>query len=262
MPFFTSAGGVRLKYELEGDGPWLLLHLGAGCDSGLWRAAGYVPALAERYTCILFDHRGHGESDRPAGAAAHRLDSYVADVIGVLDHLGAERAAYWGYSNGISVGLRLAETHPERVWAVVGSGALGRPVPADKLRASVESGVAELRSDRWEPMIAHFDQQERDPVPEWMKARIRATDLDQIIGWNEARAESGWWAWDSLSHVSAPTLFVTGELEDPADLVAEGAARMPDGRRLRVAGEGHINAFLKSEQVLPAAQEFLAAHQP
>src|SRR6266568_6111604 len=119
MPFVTAPDGVRLKYELAGQGPALLLHLGAGCDSSLWDAAGYVGPLSVSYQCILFDHRGHGESDHPRGSEANHLDRYVADVLALLEHLGIERTAFWGYSSGVSVGLKIADEHPARMWALV-----------------------------------------------------------------------------------------------------------------------------------------------
>ena len=42
---FSTSDGFRLRYEIEGTGPGLVLHLGAGCDASLWRAAGYVAPL-------------------------------------------------------------------------------------------------------------------------------------------------------------------------------------------------------------------------
>ena len=72
--------------------------------------------------------------------------------------------------------------------------------------------------------------------------------------------EWNWNGWESLPHVVAPTLFLVGDLEDPDDEAATGAALMPSGTRLRVSGHGHINAFIKSSLVLPAVTAFLAAH--
>jgi len=46
MPFLTSPDGIRLKYALQGERLPLLLHLGAGGDSELWRAAGYLEPLS------------------------------------------------------------------------------------------------------------------------------------------------------------------------------------------------------------------------
>jgi pimeloyl-ACP methyl ester carboxylesterase len=45
---------------------------------------------------------------------------------------------------------------------------------------------------------------------------------------------------EALTRVTAPTLFLTGELEDPKDATAEAAARMPNGTRYRIPGQGHI----------------------
>lgn len=255
----TAPDGVRLHYEVEGDGPPLVLHLGAGCDSELWRAAGYLEPLAKSYRCILFDHRGHGLSDRPRGAQANHIDRYVADVVALLDSLGLDKAAFWGYSAGISVGLKVAQQHPARIWALVGSGGIGRATP-EQIREIIARRVPELREHGWEKLIARFDQQEPEPVPEWMKQRIRATDVQQFIDWFLALPDWNWNEWEALPLISVPTLYLTSELEDPRDETAKAAALMPDGRRFRIPGQGHINAFLGSRVVLSEVTPFLAKH--
>jgi pimeloyl-ACP methyl ester carboxylesterase len=259
MALLTAPDGTRLHYEVEGDGPPLVLHLGAGCDLELWHAAGYLEPLAKSYRCILFDHRGHGRSDRPRGPEANHIKRYVGDVLALLDHLGVDRAAFWGYSAGISVGLKVAEENPTRISALIGSGGLGKATP-DQLREIVARRVPELREFGWEKMLARFDDKEPEPVPEWMKERIRATDVQQFIDWFLALSSWNWDEWDALPHIVAPTLFVTGELEDPDDETAEAAALMPNATRFRIPGQGHINAFLRSALVLPRVEAFLAEH--
>ena len=64
---------------------------------------------SDNRVCILFDHRGHGESGNPRGEEAHHIDRYVADVIALLDQLDLESTAFWAYSNGVAVGLKLAD---------------------------------------------------------------------------------------------------------------------------------------------------------
>ncbi len=126
MATLTTPDGVRLDYNVVGAGPSLLLHLGAGCDKELWRAAGYLDALTAHYHCILLDHRGHGRSDKPRGVAANHIDRYEADVVSLLEHLAVETTAFWGYSAGVDTGLKLADDHPNRVWALIGSGGMGK----------------------------------------------------------------------------------------------------------------------------------------
>jgi len=262
MEFLETSDGVRLAYELEGSAPPLLLHLGAGCDSGLWRAAGYVGPLSQSYTCILFDHRGHGASDKPRSAAAYHLERLTDDLAELLDLLGFESVAFWAYSAGMSAGIRLAERDPARVWALVFSGAVGPPGPPEEAYSWVEQAAADYREHKWEKLIARFEEQEPDPIPEWMKERIRATDVEQFVNLIESFPTWHWEEWDALSGLDTPTLFLTGELEDPNDHVGQLVARMPLGERLRLPGLGHINAYLATVAVLPRVEAFLAQHTP
>lgn len=104
--------GARIWYARYGSGPAvILLHGGLG-NSGNW---GYqVPALVEAgRQVVVIDSRGHGRSTRDGGPF-----SYVRmadDVLAVMDHLGLERAALVGWSDGACTALILADRHPERV---------------------------------------------------------------------------------------------------------------------------------------------------
>jgi pimeloyl-ACP methyl ester carboxylesterase len=257
MPFMTSPDGIRLKYEVIGAGPPLLLHLGAGCDSDLWRAAGYTEPLSRTYRCILFDHRGHGESDRPTGAEANHIDRFADDVVALLDDLDVESTAFWAYSNGIAVGLKVADRDPSRLHCLIGNGVIGRATP-EQLADTIPRVIGDYREHGWEKLIAGFEEDEGE-VPEWMKQRIRATAIEPVIGWTEARLSWGWSSWEALARVVTPALFMVGEYEDPDDVMAAAVGLMRQGRRIRVPGKGHITAFLDSEFVLPRVEKFLAA---
>jgi pimeloyl-ACP methyl ester carboxylesterase len=130
----------------------------------VWGAAGYLEPLSEAYQCILFDHRGHGESDHPLGAAAYHIDRLADDGIAVLDDLEIESCAFWAYSNGISVGLRAAERHADHFRCLIGSGVIGRPATDDELQASVARAVSNHRTDGWEWLIVGFAEDEGSAV--------------------------------------------------------------------------------------------------
>jgi pimeloyl-ACP methyl ester carboxylesterase len=254
---FIAADGVRLHYELEGEGPPLLLHLGAGCDATLWQAAGYLPTLSESHGCILFDHRGHGESDHPLGAAVHDVDCYADDVIGLIGHLGHESVSFFGWSNAVVVGLKAAERRPELFDSLIFFGPIAAPTPPDQLEAAVAKRVEALRQKGWWYLLDEMIPAEKDPVPQWMIDRIVATDIEPYIAWSEARLSWDWCPWRALGHVDVPTLWIVGELEDPDDAMAQAASLMPNSTRIRVPDKEHINAFLDSEFVLPSITTFL-----
>lgn len=258
MAFFTSTDGVRLHYELEGSGPALVLHLGAGCDSDVWRAAGYVEPLSKSFTCVLFDHRGHGKSDHPVSAEANHIDRYAEDLAALVTHLGESSVSFFGWSNAVLVGLMAAERHPDLFDALVLFGAIPNRRSHEELVAAMPGRVAALHDKGWWEVIGDMIPAEKLPVPQWFIDRVLATDIEPYIGWSEARPDWGWSQWDAMPLVEAPTLLLAGELEDPDDLLAEAARLMPHATRVRIPDREHINAFLYSDYVVPQVREFLA----
>jgi pimeloyl-ACP methyl ester carboxylesterase len=262
VAFFTSRDGVRLHYQVEGSGPPLVFHLGAGADIDLWRKAGYVDPLAKSYTCVLFDHRGHGKSDHPTSVEANHIDRYADDVVALLQHLGQRTVLFLGWSNGITVGLRAAHQHPDMFDALVLLGAMGRPRPLPEIEEATRRRVAEIRQTGWWSILEPMSAAEKFPVPQWFFESVVATDLEPWIAYTEGRPSWSWEPWDALPAIQAPTLIMAGELEDPEDVMGDVAAAMPHATRVRIPDREHINAFLYSEFVVPRVLEFLAARAP
>lgn len=118
----TRRSGRPIHYRTFGHGPpLLLLHgiLGRGAD---WTRRGYSPALRDRATVVEIDALGHGRSAAPPDQAAYALGRRVADVVAVLDDLGAATADVWGYSMGGWLACGLARHAPERCASLVVGG--------------------------------------------------------------------------------------------------------------------------------------------
>lgn len=262
MPFFVSPDGVRLRYEIEGSGPLLVLHLGAGCDSDLWRAAGYVERLSKSNSCVLFDHRGHGKSDHPTSVEANHLDRYAEDVAALVGHLGHASASFFGWSNGFQVGLRAADMHPGAFDSLILFGGIPPFRTPEELARVTPERVAALREKGWWLLLDDMVAAEMSPVPRWFLDRVVATDIEPYIAWTEARPAWRWSPWEAFPRVKAPTLLLAGELEDPDDLLGDAARLMPNATRVRVPDREHINAFLYSEFVVPRVAAFLNSRNP
>lgn len=258
MPFLVASDDTRLHYEVEGSGPPLVLHIGAGGDSELWRVAGYVDQLARSYKCILFDHRGHGKSDHPTTLAANHIDRYADDLAALVAHLGLPRVSYFGWSAGVYVGVRAAELHPELFDALVLMGGIGPRLTPQEMEANSKRRLPELEGTGWWSILEPMRVSEKFPVPQWFFDRIVATDLEPYKAWVKGRPSWNWSAWDALPKIKVPTLLIAGELEDPDDVDAQAAAVMPAASRVRVPEREHINAFLYSEFVVPLVMDFLA----
>lgn len=107
-----EAGG--LYYELHGseDGEPVVLSPGLGGSAHYWQAN--LAALAERFRVILYDHRGTGRS-HPALPDTLTIEDMAADVVGLLDALGIERAHFIGHAIGGMIGMALALTARTRL---------------------------------------------------------------------------------------------------------------------------------------------------
>jgi pimeloyl-ACP methyl ester carboxylesterase len=258
VPSFVAPDGVRLHYEVEGSGPPLVLHVGAGADADLWRAAGYVQPLSRAYSCILFDHRGHGKSDHPSTVAANHIDQYADDVAALVKHLGQPKVSFFGSSNGVAVGLKAADDHPGLFNALVLFGTMARRAAPEQIADSTRKRLVAMHEKGWGFLVDVMVAAERLPVPQWFLDRVLATDTGPWFAYAEARPLWNWSPWDALPNVKAPTLILAGELEDPDDVMREVAKSMPDATRMRIPDREHINAFLYSEFVVPLVLDFLA----
>jgi pimeloyl-ACP methyl ester carboxylesterase len=121
----TTVDGIRTRYETAGAGPPLLMFSPGGFNSrlenwtslGLYKSLRLLDHLTPSYTCITFDRRESGQS----GGRVERIGwgDYVAQGIGLLDHLGIERAHLMGGCAGCSVVAATGVSHPDRVSSMV-----------------------------------------------------------------------------------------------------------------------------------------------
>ena len=125
------ADGIATNYLEAGDPsapPVLLLH---GSGPGVtayanWRLT--IPDLATRVRVVAPDLVGFGFTERP-DAVVYDMDTWVGQVVGLLDALGIERASVVGNSFGGALALRLAARYPDRVDRLVLMGSVGVPFP-------------------------------------------------------------------------------------------------------------------------------------
>jgi pimeloyl-ACP methyl ester carboxylesterase len=122
MPFevrsFTD-GDLNLAYEVHGTGRRTFVYLhGLLLDSHVNRRLARDLAEAGNRV-VLLDLPGHGGSDKPRRASAHRMDAYARRVIHLLDELEVDQAVVGGMSLGADVTLQVALLAPERVKGMV-----------------------------------------------------------------------------------------------------------------------------------------------
>lgn len=109
--------GVGIWYEMHGEGPAILLSHGYSATCRMWDVQ--VAALRDQFRVIVWDMRGHGQSDVPTDPAAYSEAATVEDMAALLRTCGAPNAVIAGLSLGGYMSLAFHLRHPEQVRALM-----------------------------------------------------------------------------------------------------------------------------------------------
>lgn len=124
----VQANGISLGVAVEGEGPLVVLVHGWPELWYSWRHQ--IPALAAAgYRVVAPDVRGYGGSDKPRAVEAYDMRTLAADLLGLMDAFGEERAVLVGHDWGAPICWNTAVLHPERVRAVAGLSVPFSPRP-------------------------------------------------------------------------------------------------------------------------------------
>lgn len=152
---FLRIDGITISYEVttvDPGNPVLVLINSLGTDSRIWHLA--VPKLAEDFTVVTYDKRGHGLSD--LGDPPYQIEDHVADLVGLLDHLEFANVILCGLSVGGLIAQGLYAQRPDLVKAMVLADTAHKIGTADMWNARIaaieENGLGAILEDimsRW-----------------------------------------------------------------------------------------------------------------
>jgi pimeloyl-ACP methyl ester carboxylesterase/predicted glycosyltransferase len=280
---YAEQGGVRLFYEIYGEGaktllfvpPWAVVH------SRVWKAQ--IAYFSRLCRVVAYDPRGNGRSERPPGEAAYSEVELARDIGAVLDATGTERASLATLSRGCQPALMFAANNPERVESIAFVAPAARLDPAAEQRIAMTNGVLRQSGlpEQALPAVAHFNLEAWRRDPRHYRAFLHGffercfephstKGIEDGIGWGletdpetlaathlgaQATADE---VRELCGRIRCPTLVI----HDPADRItafAEGAALAKAlGTRLEIVeGAGHIVPARKPVPVNLAIRELV-----
>lgn len=246
----VEVNGIRLAYDRRGKGtPLVLLH-GYPLDHHLWDAV--APLLEDTFDLILPDLRGFGESSTVDSFYA--MEDYAADIGGLLDRLGIEKAAIAGHSMGGYVALAFVRLFPGRVrgLGLISSQALADSPERKEGRYKSAAEVAEHGiGSVVETMAPKFTSDEK--LQAFARAAMERQSPAAYIGALKAMAARV----DStplLSSFLFPVVLVHGISDQliPIDRAREVKAALPLAYLVEISGAGHMPMMENKEQTAEA----------
>lgn len=268
----TVDDGTTLEVRVVGSGPPLVMAHGFGGAKEDF--ADHAALLGEHATVVTFDHRGHGESDKPDNPSAYSLDRLAADTAQVADALGNERFRLLGHSMGGMVARRVVLARPERVESLVLMDTSSGP-PAGMDAAIVDlgaeialtQGMAELKrvQDEFAPLGTPAHERVLVERPGYQEYCDRVWATLSAVMWSTLAPEIVRQA-DQLDRLRAvvrcPTLVIVGERDEPFLASSRAMADAIPGATLAVVPDaGHSPQFENPAAWFDAVDGFLRASE-
>jgi pimeloyl-ACP methyl ester carboxylesterase len=250
MPFANN-NGIKIHYEVEGQGPPLMMVHGFAGNLEHWRNMGFAKELGKTHQLILVDARGHGKSDKPHEPEAYRLKMMVQDLVAILDDLGVAKSNYYGYSLGGRIGFRIPQYAPERFQSLVIGGAtypiIGDEDARDETMLSINDTLnAALKQAPNRVMEFYVGMREKKfgAFPDSIRDSYLGNDPLAIMAANRTHRDAvSPKASEVLPGINVPCLIFCGEADPRLSGARECARLIPGAGFVSFPGLNHLGAY-------------------
>ncbi len=250
MPY-AQVNGVKLYYEVHGDGDPVILICGLGSQLQSW--ATQVPIYSKHFKVIVFDNRGSGKSDKPE--EKYLTSDMADDTAALMEELGIESAHIVGKSMGGMIAQWLAIKYPKKVQKLVlGCSSASRDeVGNEILRMGREIATKVGTKAVW--LMSLYLGYNREYIEENLGAlkdilSSLPEDPEVLKGYiGQSYACEGHYTLDLLNKIFSETLVILGE----TDLIASPkrsrvlVEQIPNSKLKVFTGVGH--GFWREKQV-------------
>jgi pimeloyl-ACP methyl ester carboxylesterase len=242
--------GVGIYYEVHGNGPPLLLTHGYSSTSAMWH--GQVDALAKEHKLILWDMRGHGQSDYPDDPKAYSEALTIGDMAAILDAVGATRAIIGGLSLGGYMSLAFYRAHPQaaRALLIIDTGPGFKKDDAREAWNARALATAD-KLDREGLDVLKAATRERATASH-RNARGLALAARGMLTQRDAKVM------ELLPDIEVPSLIVVGADDTPFLAASDYmAAKIPGAQKLVIPSAGHAVNIDQPQAFVDAVVPFL-----
>ncbi len=261
----SCLGGLHVR--VAGQGPAILFWPSLLMTGSMW--ADQARYFADRYTVILVDPPGHGDSQ--SLRRMFRFEDCAHSIEQILDSLGIERAHVVGNSWGGMIGGTFAALYPHRAGASVLMNATASPASTrQKVEFRLLTEIVRILGRFREPFATRAVKafvgptilRERPHVEQAIRAELGDLNVDSV-----------YWAVNSVvparpdqrelfGRILTPVLVVAGR-EDPTFPVAETelmAEAIPGAEFVVMENTGHLAALERPDEVNALIDDFLKRH--
>jgi pimeloyl-ACP methyl ester carboxylesterase len=223
--------GVKIYYEIHGSGPAVLLTHGFSATAEMWKPN--IAALSQRYQLILWDMRGHGQTESPNDPTVYSEEATVGDMATLLDTQKIRQAVIGGLSLGGYMSLAFHLAHPERVTALMLFDT-GPGYRKDEARAGWNKRAEGTAREYETKGLAALGRGAEVLASHHRSAQGLAHAARGMLAQRDARVIT------SLDSITVPTLVLAGAKDEPFLAATDYmASKIPTATKVIIPDAGH-----------------------
>jgi len=275
---FADVNGIKISYEIQGEGDPVILVHGFGVKKEVWMCQ-YGP-LSEKFKVIRFDNRGAGESDHPD--ELFTMEMLAGDIRGLMDALNLEKAHVVAWSLGGMFAQHFAIKYPERLNKLVLINTLPNWPGGDEagIKMYVDSQLASIKAYQEDPINAFFErapmgysrkfkkEMQEDTrkkfhglfsVEDYVQMKTTNIPTPKDIE-NQANALKYHDVIDKLHLIKSETLIITADKDRQTPMSRNQLIheKIPNSKLVVIAGAGHDSPLEKAPEINKHIIDFLS----
>ncbi len=259
----VNVNNVELYYQSEGEGSEVIVFShGYLMNNTMFNKI--INTFKNRFRCVSFDHRGHGQSE--VTAKGYELDNLVTDAISFIESLDVTAVHFVGMSTGGFVGMRIALRRPDLLKSLVlmDTSAEGETEEAAKKNKLL---LRMIKYVGWWTVINPImsilfhksfleDDSRKAEVSKWRNI-VKGHNKKGILPFGQGIFERKS-VLEELVDLSVPTAVIVGEqdIATPLDCSQRMADIIPNAKLYKIPDSGHSAAVEKPTEVADAMQDF------
>lgn len=246
MPYINNSG-IKIYYEVVGQGHPIIFHHGNGSCAQDWYDMGYVDLMKDHYQLILFDMRGYGKSSKPHDKKYYTAEQITSDSIALMNHLQITKATCFGYSMGGRCAYWLMNSYPDYFDSFIVGGM--HPYSATDLGTKffewLSIGIPYL-TENIEAFFGTF--------PKEMKTRYLKNDHKAILAACSLHYPD---VSTCFSKIDVPCLIYAGDEDFDFDKIKNTIKQFNNCKYHFFAGLNHLEAYWRGDLIAPIIIDFL-----
>jgi len=241
----AKVNGIQINYRVTGEGPWIILSHPVSANMEIWEPQ--INALAEKFSVLQYDIRGHGETEATPGP--YPMVQLADDAAHLLAYVGIEKAHWIGTSLGGMIGQSFAIQYPDKVDRIVLANTTCQAAPNAQtlwgeraLQAEMHSMASQIEStvSRW---FTKGFIENNPKVIQRIEEMIRTTSVVGYRGTSNALINFD--LSEQLGSIKSKVLVIAGEHDQATALTMSQkmVSLLPEAQLVIVKDAAHISSL-------------------